>query len=368
MRKYAVQVVTVLAGLLGVVLLFQPSTASAGQAPPGGCGYNCGTTTTKVTYPTTTTKPPHETTTTYPHQTTTTKPQETTTTQPHQTTTTKPEMTTTTQPHETTTTQPEQTTTTQPEQTTTTQPMETTTTQPEQTTTTQPAETTTTQPGETTTTEQPNLTILTLAATVNGGTATLADFTLDASGPVSLSGITDSPGVTFAVVPPGTYGLFDTLSPLAQSEGYTNSGWSCVGSASFTPASTTLDQGEDALCVINFTTQFAVTTTTAPGATTTAPSGTTLPGATTTIAPTGTTIAPSGTTLPPGQTTPGGPGTPAVQTITPETAVPALVTPASASGTLPFTGSNTRLGLGSGLLLVMAGGVIVLLTRRFKRS
>jgi hypothetical protein len=67
----------------------------------------------------------------------------------------------------------------------------------------------------------------------------------------------------------------------------------------------------------------------------------------------------------PGETT-----TP-VEVITPSSQVPIESTPAGASSslssTLPFTGSNVRLGLGSGLLLIMVGGLIMLATRRFKR-
>ena len=325
MRRFFLPVVVVAAGVLGLALVFQPS-AQAGTN--GG-----GATTTKVTYPTTTTRP---------HQTTTTKVTYPTTT------TTKPPMTTTTRPHETTTTKPPMTTTTQPATTTTM--AGTTTTQ---------ATTTTTQPPETTTTEQPNLTILTLAAQVNGGTATLADFDLFANGPVSLSGITDSPGVTFAVVPPGFYGLSDTQSPLAVSEAYSSSGWDCVGTAETTPSSATLDAGEDALCVITFTSQFAATTTTVPGAST-VPGATTTPGATT--VPGATTLV-LGTTVPGATTTPGGE---VVQSQTPSGEVAVPVTPSNASASLPFTGDDARLGLGSGLLLVMVGGLALLLVRRLR--
>lgn len=314
MKKHLLLLVTVVAAILACVFMFQTSPASAGGTYP--------TTTTKVTYPTTTTKVTYPTTTTVPKTTTTRE--ETTTTVPR-TTTTVPRTTTTVA------------------QTTTTQ---------EQTTTTVP---------ETTTTEQPNLTILTLAAQVNGGTATLADFDLFANGPVSLSGITDSPGVTFAVVPPGFYALADTQSPLAQSESYSSSGWDCVGTAATTSDSATLDQGEDALCVITFTSQFATTTTTAPGATTTAP------GATTT-APTGTTVAPSGSTTPttvcPDCVTATTAST-GVQVVTPATESPILASPAGT--TLAVTGSNIRMGLGSGLLLITLGGLIMLLVRRVKK-
>lgn len=324
MRKYAVQIITVLAGLLGVILLFQPNIASAGQSGGGG-GYP--TTTTKVTYPTTTqpkepttTRPPHETTTTYPHQTTTTRP--------HQTTTTQPEMTTTTQPAETTTTEPE-------------------------TTTTAPAETTTTEPNQ-------NLTLLSLRAIVIGGPATPADFDLFASGPIDINGITDNPNVTFRVVDPGSYALSFVADALAN-DPYTNAGWDCVGSASTTTESVTLDAGEDALCVITFQeTAAAVTTTTAPAGATT-----TVPGAPTT-APTGTTV--------PGQTTPGGPGTVTpgqptseVQTITPASEAPILTEPTGGETTLASTGYDTRLGLSSGLFMIMAGGIVLMAFRRFRR-
>jgi hypothetical protein len=339
MKKLAIWAVTILAGVLGLALVLQ-SPASAG----GTGGYP---TTTKATYPTSTTK------VTYP----TTTVMRTTTTYPHMTTTTKPHMTTTTE-HETTTTE-HQTTTTQPV-TTTTQPA-TTTTQPEMTTTTQPV-TTTTEP-ETTTT-QPNLTILSLRAVVIGGPATPADFDLFASGPIDINGITDNPNVTFRVVDPGTYALSFVADALAN-DPYTNMGWDCVGSAATTTESVTLDAGEDALCVITFTTQAAVTTTTVAGATTT------VAGATTT-APTGTTVAPSGTTTPttvcptcvPSETAT---TTPEVQVITPASESPVLATPASAESGLPTTGADVRLGLGSGLLLIMVGGLVLLGVRWIRR-
>jgi hypothetical protein len=348
MKKLALWATTIVAGVLGLALVFQAPSASAGGT--GGCGYNCGTTTTKATYPTSTTKVTYPTTTrpTYPS---TTMPKETTT-QVTYPTTTRPTYPTTTVTYPTTSTsQPHMTTTT--EATTTTTTGSTTTTQ--ETTSTTEA-TTTTLPGETTTTN-PNLTILSLRAVVIGGPATPADFDLFAAGPIDFNGITDSPAVTFRVVDPGTYALSFVADALAN-DPYTNSGWDCVGSADTTSESVTMDQGEDALCVITFTEAAAVTTTTAPAGATT-----TMPGATTT-APTGTTVAPSGTTVP-GATT-----VPQVQVITPSSQVPIESTPAGASSSLssslPFTGSNTRLGVGSGLLLIMVGGLLLLLIRRFK--
>ena len=209
----------------------------------------------------------YPTTTTYPHH----KPPPTSTTYPHQTTTTYPHQTTTTFPVETTTTAPEETTTTAPEETTTTLPEETTTTLPGETTTTLPGVTTTTAPGQI-------RTLLSLRAVVIGGPATPADFDLTARGPIDISGITDNPRVTRALVDPGTYAL-GFIEDARAMDPYTNSGFGCVGSADFTPVSTTLDAGEAAICTIVFT-EAATTGTTVPG----------------TPAPTGSTPASSGTT------------------------------------------------------------------------
>ena len=293
MKKRLVPMIATSAGVLGLAAILSQTPALAGD-------YG-GSPTTKVTYPTTTkvTYPP-------PHKP---PPKETTTTTvfkpPHKPP--RPPHRPPRPPHMTTTTFPGFPTTTFPEETTTLP--EETTTLPEESTTTLPGATTTTLPGSTTTVPV-NRTILTLAARVIGGPATVADFTLDANGPVSLSGITNRPGVTLRVVPPGFYALSFREDALAM-DPYTASGWDCRGSAETTPESATLDAGEDALCVITFTE--------------------------------------TGTTVPTTPTVPGAPVTPVPETISPVGSVPsAAVVPevepeatssgVSGSSSLPVTG------------------------------
>jgi hypothetical protein len=80
----------------------------------------------------------------------------------------------------------------------------------------------------------------------NGGTATVADFTLSASGPTPLSGTSpvDS-GATFTA---GTYALSETLSAAATGK-YTASAWVCVGGTQ-NGANITVALGESATCTI----------------------------------------------------------------------------------------------------------------------
>ncbi|MCX7602680.1 MAG: hypothetical protein N2036_01250, partial [Bryobacteraceae bacterium] len=92
--------------------------------------------------------------------------------------------------------------------------------------------------------------VLTLKKTVvndNGGTATKADFTLTAAGPVTISGKDGEPSVTSAVVLAGTYALSET-GPA----GYDASQWSCVknGGSPVLTSSITLANGDTATCTI----------------------------------------------------------------------------------------------------------------------
>jgi LPXTG-motif cell wall-anchored protein len=277
------------------------------------------TTTTKVTYPTTTTHA------TYP------------------TTTVKP---TTTTAHETTTTAHQTTTTTEKATTTTTE---------KATTTTTGATTTTSSTMATTTTTTANMTLLTLRARVintNGGTATVQDFSLEANGPVDIDGVTDSPAVTLASVPPGSYQLRDRIL-VAAALGYTSSGWSCAGSADQTPSSVVLDAGEDAVCAVVFS------DTAATGETTT-----TVAGATTTVAGTATTVAGGGgttaTTAVVLQPTAEQTGTGEVETVT-----PAAVT---STGSLPNTGYDPSKMLDAAGAALIVGGIAVGVSRRRKRN
>jgi hypothetical protein len=80
----------------------------------------------------------------------------------------------------------------------------------------------------------------------NGGTATVADFTLSAAGPTPLSGTSpvDS-GATFSA---GTYALSETPSAAANGK-YTASAWVCVGGTQ-NGSNITVGLGESATCTI----------------------------------------------------------------------------------------------------------------------
>jgi hypothetical protein len=290
----------------GLALVVFPASAQAGGSGGGGeqCGYSCPTTTVK--YPTTTVKYPTTTKQIYP----------TTTKQIYPTTTVK--------------------------QTTTTKQTYPTTTVKQTTTTVKETTTTTIQPTTTTTTTLPNLTLLSLRAIVIGGPATPADFDLFASGPLDISGVTDSPAVTFAIVDPGTYALSFSEDALAM-DPYTASGWDCTAAASTTPESVTLDAGEDALCVITFTEAAAVTT--VPP--TTAPPVTTPPVTVTPVTP----VTPTTPATPVEVTTPSE-VTPLVE------ATPAESTPSAVSGELATTGTDTWAIIKLGGLLLLLGGAL----------
>ncbi|WP_269930950.1 DUF7507 domain-containing protein [Aminobacter sp. HY435] len=91
---------------------------------------------------------------------------------------------------------------------------------------------------------------LTLAKTVandNGGTAQVSDFTLTATGPVTIAGKTGTPVVTSAEVPAGTYALTESNLP-----GYAGGDYSCAvdGGAAVSGNSLTLGVGQEAVCAI----------------------------------------------------------------------------------------------------------------------
>ncbi|MEO9197131.1 MAG: hypothetical protein ABI206_00135, partial [Antricoccus sp.] len=101
---------------------------------------------------------------------------------------------------------------------------------------------------------------LTLIKTVDngttGGTAIPTDWTLTATGPSTITGLTGSGTVTNAVVPVGTY----TLSESAGPDGYTPSDWTCTGGASTTATTVTLALGQSATCTITNTAKAALLT------------------------------------------------------------------------------------------------------------
>ena len=66
---------------------------------------------------------------------------------------------------------------------------------------------------------------LTLVKKVIGGTALPTDWTLTATGPTTISGITGSSAISGATVSAGNYTLSESGGPL----GYTSDGWNCTG-------------------------------------------------------------------------------------------------------------------------------------------
>ena len=89
---------------------------------------------------------------------------------------------------------------------------------------------------------------LTLVKTLtndNGGSSLVSDFTLKATGPTTVSGITAAAAVTNATVNAGTYALSET-GPT----GYLAGAWSCT-SGTLTGSSLALGSGETATCTVN---------------------------------------------------------------------------------------------------------------------
>jgi uncharacterized repeat protein (TIGR01451 family) len=90
--------------------------------------------------------------------------------------------------------------------------------------------------------------VLTLVKTLtndNGGTATIAGFTLTAAGPVTIAGTSGAVSVTNATVSAGTYALSETAVA-----GYAASAWTCT-SGTLSGANLTLALGQTATCTIN---------------------------------------------------------------------------------------------------------------------
>jgi hypothetical protein len=78
-----------------------------------------------------------------------------------------------------------------------------------------------------------------------GATGVATDWTLTATGPTTITGVTGSPAVTGVTAHVGTYALSES-GPA----GYTASVWHCTGAASSTPTSVTLALGQSATCTI----------------------------------------------------------------------------------------------------------------------
>ncbi|EKD99541.1 MAG: hypothetical protein ACD_22C00235G0001, partial [uncultured bacterium] len=97
--------------------------------------------------------------------------------------------------------------------------------------------------------QQANLTLIKTVTKDNGGTAVPTDWTLYASGPDPISGVSGSPAVTGAPINAGTYTLSESGGPT----GYTEGSWSCVkNSAAPVIGSSIVIGGRDTVtCTIN---------------------------------------------------------------------------------------------------------------------
>ena len=104
-----------------------------------------------------------------------------------------------------------------------------------------------------TNTDQPaRLTLVKNLVNDHGGPAKLADFTLTATGPTSVSGISGTANVTAASISAGTYQLGETNLP-----GYTASDYSCVvnGGAPVVGNTLPIANGDAAVCTVTNTAQ-----------------------------------------------------------------------------------------------------------------
>jgi hypothetical protein len=91
----------------------------------------------------------------------------------------------------------------------------------------------------------PLLTLVKVVTNDNGGTKTVSDFPLTASGPVTISGVTGATSVTGRAVNAGSYALTETTQT-----GYTASSWSCSGGTQ-SGANIALALGGAATCTIS---------------------------------------------------------------------------------------------------------------------
>ena len=93
--------------------------------------------------------------------------------------------------------------------------------------------------------DQPGtLTLVKNLITDNGSTSTLADWTLTATGPVTVTGLANSPSIVNQVVPAGTYALTEN-GP----SGFFRSQWSCVGGTQ-NGGNITIGLGQNVTCTI----------------------------------------------------------------------------------------------------------------------
>lgn len=95
-----------------------------------------------------------------------------------------------------------------------------------------------------TNTRQTTLTLVKQVVNDHGGTRTIADFPLTATGPTTITGVSGTAAMTSRVVSPGAYVLSETTRNF-----YTASTWSCVG-GSLSGSTVTLASGQSATCTI----------------------------------------------------------------------------------------------------------------------
>ncbi|MTD16236.1 LPXTG cell wall anchor domain-containing protein [Nakamurella sp. YIM 132087] len=180
---------------------------------------------------------------------------------------------------------------------------------------------------------------ITLAATVQGGSASAADWTLQATGPVTVAGRQGSAAIVDQPVVVGDYSLTASGGPA----GYQAGAWTCGGTVQ-------LQLADDITCSITFV-AVAPTTTASP---TTATPTTVSPTQSSTASPTVTTgTTTSGTALPTSTTAP----------TTDPTTIPTSTT-STTHHALPDTGADVQPPLTLGMLLLALGGGLVLLGRR----
>ncbi|WP_166848387.1 VWA domain-containing protein [Isoptericola sp. BMS4] len=192
----------------------------------------------------------------------------------------------------------------------------------------------------------PMLTLVKEVVNDDGGTAVPEDWTLSASGPVDVEGVTGDDAVTFAPVEPGDYTLAED-GP----DGYTSLGWACVDDATGDDVPVTdgvVGVGESGAVTCTVTNDDdAVTPSPTPTPTDPAPT----PSEPTPAEPTPAPTAPGEPTDAPSDMPPyPGPGGSGGGTAGP--------------GTLPVTGATVAGVLGAALVLAGAGTALVLAVRR----
>ena len=182
-------------------------------------------------------------------------------------------------------------------------------------------------------TEAAHLTLTKTVDNTSGGTALATAWTLSATGPTTISGHTGEAAITNAPVNAGTYALAETGGP----DGYTAGAWSCDG-GTLTGSSLVLAAGATASCSITNT---STATATATSTATSTPTST----ATSTPAPTAT----------------------AAQSLLGATAR-AMTPPPTSTGVGPGSdGSGSTIWLLVVYLLALFGGLLVLVSRQFRR-